>query len=63
MEEVEGEGRIDVAFGAGKECNVVVSRVNKAYTRQLDDRGLLGDFGCHDCVTEVHDFVTTTVFG
>ena len=58
---MQTESCIDVSLGAAEEGDVVVRRMNKADARHLDNRCLFGGFGCHDLITEVHDFISTNI--
>ena len=59
VEEVEREGRINVALRAAEDRDVVVSCVNEAHTRQLDYRSLFCSLCCDDFVAKVHYLVAT----
>ena len=59
MEEVEREGRVNVALRAAEHRDVVVRRVNEAHARQLDYRSLFCSLCCDDLVAEVHDLIAT----
>jgi hypothetical protein len=54
VEEVADQSSIDVAFRRRDQRDVVVSRVNKADSRQLDHWGFLCCLCGDDFVAEVH---------
>ena len=58
MQEMGYHGCINVSFGCCDESDVVVSRVDEAYSRQLDNRCLLNHLSGDDLVTKIEDFLT-----
>ena len=59
MEEVQGQCGIDIALGAPEESNIVVSRVDKAHARKLDDGCLFRGFRSNNLVAKVQYFIST----
>jgi len=57
VQEVEDQSCIHVAFGACEQTNVVVRRMNKGDSCELDYWCLFGGLGCYDLVAKVHNFI------